>query len=172
MRALVPLTMLLLTGCDYSMSQQPRHSTYSSATLWPGGAPAAPPPEGSVPEDAAARDTALMTPPPMTPALLSRGRERYGIYCSVCHGLNGEGDGPVVQRGFPAPPSYDEARLRAAPASHFVDVITHGYGIMYSYADRVEPRDRWAIAAYVRALQLSHDAPAALAPAQVQAPLR
>lgn len=75
------------------------------------------------------------------------------IFCSVCHGSRGDGDGTVVKRGFPAPPSFHEPRLVAAPPGYVVDVITHGHGIMYSYADRVEPADRWAIAAYVKALQ-------------------
>ena len=88
----------------------------------------------------------------MAPA---RGRERYGIYCSPCHGLSGHGDGIIVSRGFPAPPSYHSDRLRSADAQHVFDVISNGYGVMYSYAARVEPRDRWAIVAYIRALQQS-----------------
>jgi hypothetical protein len=89
---------------------------------------------------------------------LQRGRERYDIFCTPCHGLSGSGDGMIVRRGFPAPPSYHTARLRAAPAQHFFDVISNGYGVMYSYAPRIEPRDRWAIVAYVRALQQSQNA--------------
>ena len=94
-------------------------------------------------------------PQPVTRAMLDRGRERFDIYCAVCHGRTGEGNGMIVQRGFPAPPSYHTDRLRTAPIGHFYDVITNGYGVMYSYAARVEPPDRWAIAAYIRALQLS-----------------
>lgn len=97
----------------------------------------------------------------ITPTLLLRGQQRYDIYCAACHGLDGRGDGMVVQRGFPAPPSYHSERLREAPDSHFYNVITHGYGVMYPYADRVSPDDRWAIVAYVRALQLSQHVPAA-----------
>jgi mono/diheme cytochrome c family protein len=97
-------------------------------------------------------------PVPVTAELLQRGQERFNIYCSPCHGRTGEGNGMIVPRGFPAPPSYHIDRLRQAPVGHFFDVITHGYGIMYSYAQRVDPADRWAIAAYIRALQLSHDA--------------
>src|SRR4051794_19853848 len=89
--------------------------------------------------------------------LLERGRERFEIYCSMCHGRTGEGNGMIVQRGFPPPPSYHIDRLREAPVGHFFDVITHGYGIMYSYAERVDVPDRWAIAAYIRALQLSQN---------------
>jgi mono/diheme cytochrome c family protein len=91
--------------------------------------------------------------------LLERGRERFNIYCAPCHGQSGDGAGMVVQRGFPAPPSYDTEALRAAPDSHFYDVITDGYGVMYPYADRIGPNDRWAIIAYIRALQLSQSAP-------------
>lgn len=97
-------------------------------------------------------------PFPVTREVLLRGQERFNIYCSPCHGRTGEGNGMIRQRGFPAPPSYHIDRLRQAPIGHFFDVITHGYGIMYSYAARVEPQDRWAIAAYIRALQLSRDA--------------
>ena len=96
-------------------------------------------------------------PMPVTRELLERGRERYDIYCSVCHGRTGEGNGMIVQRGFPVPPSYHIERLRQAPVGHFFDVMTQGYGIMYSYAERVKPEDRWAIAAYIRALQLSRN---------------
>ena len=86
----------------------------------------------------------------LTPQLLARGRERYDIYCAVCHGATGEGNGEIVQRGFPAPPTYHSERLRNAPIGHFYDVITNGYGVMYPYATRVAPNDRWAIAAYIR----------------------
>jgi mono/diheme cytochrome c family protein len=96
--------------------------------------------------------------------LLKRGQERFNIDCSPCHGLDGKGDGIVAERGFPHPPSYFDARLMAAPASEFYDAITQGYGAMYSYAARVEPRDRWAIVAYIRALQLSQNATVAMAP--------
>jgi mono/diheme cytochrome c family protein len=89
--------------------------------------------------------------------LLARGRDRYEVLCTPCHGRTGQGDGIVVQRGMPHPPSYHDARLREAPDQHFFDVITRGYGAMYSYAARVQPRDRWAIVAYIRALQLSRN---------------
>ena len=97
-------------------------------------------------------------PYPVTMKLLQRGQERFDIYCAPCHSPVGDGDGMVARRGFPHPPSYHIARLRQAPDRHFYDVMTNGYGIMYSYADRVSPEDRWAIVAYIRALQRSQDA--------------
>lgn len=91
-------------------------------------------------------------------AMLERGQERYNIYCSVCHGRTGDGRGMVVQRGFRTPPDYTIDRLRAAPAGHFYDVISNGIGAMASYASRIDVSDRWAIVAYIRALQLSQHA--------------
>jgi cytochrome c553 len=100
-------------------------------------------------------------PFPITREVLERGRERFEIYCAPCHARTGEGNGMIVQRGFPPPPSFHIARLRQAPVGHFFDVITQGYGVMYSYAERVEPADRWAIAAYIRVLQKSRNVSAA-----------
>ncbi|MBV9105775.1 MAG: cytochrome c [Verrucomicrobia bacterium] len=94
-------------------------------------------------------------PAPVTREMIAHGREGFDIYCAVCHGRTGAGDGMIVQRGFPPPPSLHEERLRQAPVGHFFDVITNGYGIMYPYASRVTAADRWAIIAYIRALQLS-----------------
>jgi mono/diheme cytochrome c family protein len=94
-------------------------------------------------------------PLPVTRELLTRGRERFDIYCAVCHGRDGYGEGIVVRRGFPAPPSYHQDRLRDAPDGHFYDVITRGYGAMLPFSDRLTASDRWAVVAYVRALQRS-----------------
>ena len=152
MRAAVVLP-LLLGACDLSMQRQEKPRAQGAAALWQGGPPIAPPPGGTVAQDDPARAAALAVQPPLTPALIARGEERYGIYCAVCHGARGAGDGTVVKRGFPRPPSFGEARLVAAPPRYVVGVITHGRGVMYSYADRVEPADRWAIAAYVKVLQ-------------------
>jgi len=148
------LATLLLTGCgDLSMKHQAKAGTQSSPELWAGGPPRQPPPAGTIAEGALADAQALTNPPPLTKALIDRGQQRYDIFCIVCHGPTGDGDGPVVKRGFPAPPSYHIPRLVAAPPAYIVDVITHGHGVMYSYADRVAPADRWAIAAYVKTLQ-------------------
>jgi mono/diheme cytochrome c family protein len=137
------------------MTQQKRDSTYAPAKLWSDGTAAQPLPEHVVAQGDLARDRAATAAPAVSPELLLRGRERFDIYCSPCHGLDGKGDGIVAARGFPHPPSFFEARLMAAPASQFYDAISKGYGVMYSYAARVKPRDRWAIVAYIRALQLS-----------------
>jgi len=148
-------SVLLLSGCKLDMDQQRKLGFDARSRLWPNGSSAQPLPAGVVAQGDLDRHHDATTPPPVTAELLQHGQERYRIYCTPCHGVAGEGDGMIVQRGFPAPPSYHTARLRAAPAQHFYDVITEGYGVMYSYAARVAPRDRWAIVAYIRALQTS-----------------
>lgn len=149
----VASAMLALSACD-NMANQPRRNPYEL----PFGAKADWPLQ-PVPHTFA-RNAALKPPPApaLTLDLLHRGQQRFDIYCSPCHGRLGLGDGMIVRRGFPPPPSYAIQRLRDAPVAHFYDVITHGYGVMYAYADRVEPADRWAIAAYIRALQASGNA--------------
>jgi mono/diheme cytochrome c family protein len=141
---------LMVAGCD-NMANQPKRLPYELPYGTEANWPALPPP-GIV-----ARDELLHPPgpPPVTMALLEHGQQRFDIYCSPCHGRVGDGQGMIVQRGFPAPPSYYIDRLEKAPIQHFYDVITNGYGAMYSYADRVAPDDRWAIIAYIRALQAS-----------------
>jgi mono/diheme cytochrome c family protein len=153
-----------LTACDLSMTQQRKLKTYAPTALWPDGTSARPLPADVVAQGDVARAAEAKTPPPVTPALLARGQERFGIFCAPCHGLAGDGDGIIVAHGFPAPPSYHIDRLLAAEAQHFYDVMTKGYGVMFSYADRVDPHDRWAIAAYIRALQLSRRATVAEVP--------
>ena len=107
------------------------------------------------------RDAVDDGPPLLSEALPRRGQQRFDIDCSPCHSRIGDGNGMVVQRGFPRPPSYDIPRLRQVPVQHFYDVMTNGYGAMYSYAARVAPADRWAIAGYIRVLQASQDQPVA-----------
>jgi mono/diheme cytochrome c family protein len=97
-------------------------------------------------------------PMPVTAEVMARGQERYNVFCTPCHGPAGHGDGIVVQRGFKAPPSYHEERLRAAPVGYYFDVMTNGFGAMQDYAAQIPVADRWAIAAYLRALQLSQRA--------------
>jgi mono/diheme cytochrome c family protein len=100
-------------------------------------------------------NAALLFPFPVTEDVMARGRERFNVYCSPCHGETGLGDGMVVRRGFRRPPVLTEQRLREAPPGHFFDVITNGFGAMPDYAVQVKVEDRWAIAAYIRALQLA-----------------
>jgi mono/diheme cytochrome c family protein len=163
------LILLLASACE--MADQPRFDSYEPSRLFPNGASLRDPPAGTLAQDALARAAARLDRPPLTPALLARGRDRCGIYCTPCHGLAGDGDGIVPARGFPRPPDYAIPRLRQAPSSYFVEVITEGHGVMYPYASRVAPADRWAIAAYIRALQLSRHAQASALPAEDRARL-
>jgi len=154
---------LLVCGCGLSMTEQRKYKTYAPSTFWADGASARPLPDGVVAEGDLA-PAAEGTPPEVSPTLVARGRERFDIYCAPCHGLAGDADGIIVAHGFPKPPSLHSEHLLAAPAQHIYDTITRGAGVMYSYADRVEPHDRWAIVAYIRALQLSRRAVVAEVP--------
>jgi mono/diheme cytochrome c family protein len=154
MRRVLLMAALALAGCNQNltMSNQKKLHEWERSSVFRNGKVLQVPADGSVSREQDLGDP-LAEKPPMTLALVRRGRERFNIFCSECHGFGGDADGMVVQRGFPKPPSFHEARLVNAPDEHFVDVITHGYGGMYSYADRVPPADRWAIVAYIRALQ-------------------
>jgi mono/diheme cytochrome c family protein len=110
---------------------------------------------GTVAQGDLRRMAEIATPPAASLALLQQGQVRYEAVCAPCHGLTGAGDGIIVVRGFPKPPPFDDPHLMQAPARHLVDVIGQGSGRMFSFSDRVEPRDRWAIVAYIRALQLA-----------------
>jgi mono/diheme cytochrome c family protein len=116
------------------------------------------------------KDPGNYMPFPATQAVLERGRERFDIFCAPCHSRLGDGNGMVVQRGYRRPPSYHIERLRTAPLGHFYDVISNGFGAMPDYAAQIPPSDRWAIVAYIRALQLSQNAPASLVPPGTQLP--
>lgn len=163
----VMLVLLTLCGCErgmHDMYDQPRYGADAPSPLFSDGSAARSPPPGTQAYSAGApaqttsgrwRDRASGARPPITLALLQRGHERYDVYCAPCHGLAGDGDGIVAQRGFPAPPSYHQDRLRDAPDAYFYGVISDGYGVMYPYGDRLPPADRWAVVAYVRALQTS-----------------
>ena len=144
--ALGSTALVLLAGCD-DMVSQPKQSAYS-----PEAGPAA------VPADTVEYGTRQISAPPVTLDLLQRGQDRYRIFCAPCHSEVGDGRGMIVERGFPAPPSFDLDRLRAASPQYLYDVITHGQGVMYSFADRIAPQDRWAIVAYVRAAERSQHA--------------
>jgi mono/diheme cytochrome c family protein len=153
-----------LSSCGLSMTEQRKLKTYAPTSLWKDGSSARPLPDNVVAQGDVQRAAEAKTPPPVTAALLERGRGRYDIFCSPCHGRAGDGDGVIVAHGFPTPPSYHIDRLVASPAQHFYDVMTDGYGVMFSYADRLDPHDRWAVVAYIRALQLSRRATVAELP--------
>ncbi|HYX47004.1 MAG TPA: cytochrome c [Sphingomicrobium sp.] len=154
MRKALLTSALLLAACNQNltMSDQRKLDEYERSTIFPNGKVLQSPAPGSVSREQDLGNV-LAEKPPMTLALVQRGRERFNIFCSECHGYGGDADGMVVRRGFPKPPSFHDARLVNAPDELFVNVITNGYGAMYSYADRVPPADRWAVAAYIRALQ-------------------
>jgi mono/diheme cytochrome c family protein len=146
MRWAAVMLVLLAAGCDdASMSHQPKRAGFSSEKVGPGPVPANTVEWRDRPQQA----------PPLTLALIQRGQDRFRSFCTPCHSELGDGNGMIVQRGFSPPPSYHIARLRQAPTQHFYEVMTHGYGAMYAFDYRVPPEDRWAIAAYIRALQRS-----------------
>jgi mono/diheme cytochrome c family protein len=162
MRLVLLVLLGVLSGCD-EMTVQPKQLDYSPQV---GPAP--------IPGDTVEFDQATREPgaaPPVTTALLERGQARYRIYCTPCHAELGDGHGMIVQRGFPAPPSFHIERLRTAPPRYLYDVIANGHGVMYAFADRVAPQDRWAIVAYIRALQRSQNAAASALPARTRAAL-
>jgi mono/diheme cytochrome c family protein len=176
-RELLALLVLCgpLLGCRNGMEDQPKVRTLQGSAVFSDGRAARPRVPGTVARGHLDSDTLLeagtvsgrevdLFPYPIDAAALARGRERYDIYCSACHGRTGGGDGMVVRRGFPRPQPFDEPRVRAAPAGHLVSVMANGFGRMYPFADRVSARDRWAIAAYIRALQLSRSAALSDAP--------
>ncbi|MFC4278045.1 c-type cytochrome [Achromobacter aloeverae] len=193
-RVLALVAVLASAGCEraaQNMYDQPRGKPYKAGALFPDGAMSRTPPPGTeayargsaadtssgregtagVERDRQAR-AATALPDPVTPAMLRHGQALYGVYCLPCHSPAGDGDGRIVERGFPAPPSYHSDRLREAPDRHFYDVISNGYGVMAAYGNRIEPADRWAIVAFVRALQLSqHAVPDRLPPA-LRGPVR
>jgi mono/diheme cytochrome c family protein len=154
------------------MFDQPKVRPLQASTFFADGRASRPLPEDTVARGDLRGNELLFTgriggvvadafPFAVTKEVLDRGQERFDIFCSPCHGRTGYGDGMIVQRGFKAPPSFHGDRLRQAPAGHFFEVMTTGFGVMYDYRSRVSPEDRWAIAAYIRALQLSQHASAA-----------
>lgn len=161
-----------LSGCRLDMHDAPYYEPLEWSGLWEDGRSSRHPVEGTVPrgrlrqgkEDfytAQAEDGQLLQTLPvgleLSEALLERGQDRYNVFCSPCHGYTGYGNGMIVQRGFKPPPSFHAKRLKESPVGYFYAIITNGYGAMYSYAASIKPEDRWAISAYVKALQLSQD---------------
>jgi mono/diheme cytochrome c family protein len=160
------LLTLTVTGCAPNMFRQPKYTALSESDFFADGSAARLPVEGTVARGQLRTDSRYYTgkandlfignvPVPVTRQVLNRGRERFDIYCAPCHGRLGDGDGMVVKRGLKRPPSYHIDRLREAPDGYFFDVMSSGFGAMPSYASRIETADRWAITAYIRALQAS-----------------
>jgi mono/diheme cytochrome c family protein len=178
----VLLVLLSCAGCRRDMFRQPKSNPLNENTFFADGGASRPLPPHTIARGHLDLDEAFQTgligtnpvvefPFPVTRETLAQGRVMFEANCAPCHGRLGDGNGMVVHRGFPAPPSLHIDRIRDAPAGHFVDVMTRGYGIMASAAPRVERADRWAIAAYIRALQLSQHAAATDIPKDEQAKL-
>jgi len=160
---------LAATACRQDMHDQPRFEPLEKNNFYADGRSARPVIAGTVARGQLNIDDHFYTgkingelattfPFAITKEVLSRGRERYNIFCTPCHGALGYGNGMIVQRGFRPPPSFHIQRLREAPVGHSFDVMTNGLGAMYDYRDKVSPADRWAITAYIRTLQLSQNA--------------
>lgn len=172
--AVLLIALGLTTACRQDMHNQPRYKPLAGTSFFDDGRASRPAIEDTVARGQLRVDEARYTgkqggkdidflPIQISKTDLMRGQDRFSIYCSPCHGRLGDGNGMITSRGLRHPPSYHDERLRTAPIGHFFDVITNGYGSMYSYASRVAVDDRWRIAAYIRALQLSQNAPPDLA---------
>jgi mono/diheme cytochrome c family protein len=173
---------LALAGCRQDMHDNPRYEPLEESAFFENGGASRLLVANTVARGQLRDDDHLYTgkvdgkpaaefPMPVTAEVMARGQERFNIYCAPCHGRTGEGTGMIVQRGFRQPPSYHEDRLRQAPAGYFFDVMTNGFGAMQDYASQVTVQDRWAIAAYIRALQLSRGATMDDVPAERRAEL-
>jgi len=169
---LLSVCILFLTGCNTDMWIQAKVKSYHESPVFPHNMSARPLVAGTVAKGQDKMNLPFQTgyqngkyvekfPMPLTKAVLERGQDRFNIFCSPCHGRVGDAKGMITQRGlklYNPPPSFHTDRLRSYPIGHIFSVITNGTNVMYSYADRIEPKDRWAIVAYVRALQLSQNA--------------
>ncbi len=158
----------LFAGCRQDMHDQPRLKPFAKSAFFADQRAMRPLVPNTVARGRLYEDThmnlgkvdgkdAETFPMPITKEILARGRERFGVYCINCHGMLGDGDGMIVSRGLKRPPSYHIDRLRQAPPGYIFGVITNGFGVMYDLSDRIRPEDRWAITAYVRALQQSQN---------------
>jgi mono/diheme cytochrome c family protein len=172
----------VLAACRQDMHDAPRYEPLEATTFFPNGSASRMLVANTVARGQLNEDRHLYEgvvdgkpaetfPMPVTAEVMARGRERFNVFCSPCHGRTGVGNGMIVQRGFRQPPSFHEPRLRNAPVGYFFDVMTHGFGAMQDYATQVPVADRWAIAAYIRALQASRSATVADVPADRRADL-
>jgi len=172
---LATVCLFALSGCGYTLRQdmanQPRENPLSPSDFFQDGRSARPIIENTVARGSIENDKLTVPkesnvfPLPLTMELLDRGQDRYKIFCSPCHGLQGDGQGMVTLRGMKHPPSYHQERLRNVPNGYLYDVIANGFGAMNGYSAQLTPSDRWAIVAYVRALQVSRNAPVGELPA-------
>lgn len=171
---------LCATACRQDMQDQPKYKPLAESRFFADGRSARPIPAGTIARDESNDDDAFHTgaangaflasiPMPVNATLLDRGEDRFNIYCSPCHGRLGDGNGMVAQRGFRAPANLHTDRLRSVPPGYIYQVITNGYGAMGDYDDQIPVNDRWAIVAYVRALQLSRNANVNDVPASARA---
>jgi hypothetical protein len=174
--------MLMTSACRQQMAEQPRYDPLEASQFFTDGQSARPLVENTIARGQLTEDEhfsggisggapATTFPFPITLEILRRGRERYGIFCAPCHSLTGDGDGMIPRRGFTRAASFHIERLRTAPPGYFFVVISEGFGAMPSYRTQIAPRDRWAITAYVRALQLSQNATVNDLPPEVRAQL-
>ena len=176
--AIAALCAVGFGGCQNTLRQdmanQPRQNPLSPSDFFADGRSERPTVENTVARGSVQDDSLLVPkesnafPLPLTAELLERGQQRYGIFCTPCHGIQGDGLGMVAMRGMKHPPSYHQDRLRNVPNGYLYDVVTNGFGAMYGYSAQIAPRDRWAIVAYLRALQLSRNAPAGQLPAELR----
>jgi mono/diheme cytochrome c family protein len=168
-RCLLVIGMFTITACRQDMHNQPKYRGLRPSTFFANGSSARPLVEGTVARGTLQEDDAFFTGKvekvdvkevqiSVDDHVLDRGQERFNIYCTPCHDRTGSGNGMIVQRGYRQPPSFHIDRLRQADAGHFFDVMTNGFGAMPDYKVQITPRDRWAIVAYIRALQLSQHA--------------
>lgn len=170
------LLSILVAGCkiQQDMAHQPKNRPLSPSAFFDDGHSERPIIENTVAHGSIAEDDLFVPkdsnafPLPLTPQLLARGQERYKIFCTPCHGLQGDGNGMVSMRGMKHPPTYHQPRLRQVPNGYIYDVITNGFGGMLGYSAQIPPADRWAIIAYFRALQLSRNAPVSDLPADLR----
>jgi mono/diheme cytochrome c family protein len=181
LRLALAALLLPLAGCGpirQDMADQPKAKPLAASDFFPDGRSARPLVENTVARGSIASDALAISkdsnefPLPVNQALLERGEDRYKIYCTPCHGLQGDGNGMAAVRGMKHPPSYHQDRLRQAPNGYFYDVITNGFGQMLNYSAQIAPEDRWAIVAYLRALQFSRNARVADLPEPLRDQLR
>lgn len=175
---------VVLSACGMNMHNQPKGKYQSANPFFANGTTSQQLPQGVVSRNRGAFDPSFYSgqdtsgslladiPFEVTTELLERGQGRFNIYCAPCHNFTGDGQGVVVQKGMPQPASFHEQRLRQQNIGYFYYVATNGFGRMYSYASRITPEDRWAIAAYIRALQLSQHAMLKDVPAELQEELK